>query len=354
MIPYTLGNTFVSLVIGGRPFNINSDDARFTKVKELIKARDWDGLILAVDLPRVIERFSIGNIKVYAGTVTYKGTVVANPIVGRILEFARENYPFEPLARFLDKLMENPSEHSRAQLYNYIELYKLPITEDGSFLAVKSVRENLTDHHTGTIDNSPGKVIEMDRAKCNENPNVACAPSYHAGAVDYVKSFGSGRTLLVKINPRDVVSCPTDHSYMKLRFCRYEVLSEVESNNSNTKPFESNLASRNSYYTPSKSEVIARGEAIHEGDQDLLDSAGEAVEELLEEASAALAASHEALDDFSKSRPTAGFMSPRLTNGRFGYGNAGRVGSKRGKNGQFIKAKKPAKPAKKSAKRKKR
>ena len=249
-IPYTLSTDFVALTVKNKPYVIVSSDARFPAIKELIKARDWSGLEKAIDLPKVIETFGVGFVKVYAGVVTYKNVAVNGVIVNKILEFVKEGFPFEPLAKFLDNLMQNPNQRSVEQLYSYIERYKLPITEDGMFLAMKSVRNDFKDHYTGTVDNSPGQAPSMPREQCNENANYACAPSYHAGNWDYVRTFGSGKVVLVEINPRDVVSCPIDSSYQKLRVCTYKVIAEIEDDNSKLRQFESNLASENSYYAP--------------------------------------------------------------------------------------------------------
>jgi hypothetical protein len=250
-IPYTLSTDFVALTIKNKPYVIVSSDARFAAIKELIKARDWSGLEKAIDLPKVIETYGVGSVKVYAGVVTYKNVTVNGVIVNKILEFVKEGFPFEPLAKFLDNLMQNPNQRSVEQLYSYIERYKLPITEDGMFLAMKSVRNDFKDHHTGTVDNSPGQIISMARELCDPNPNVACASTgYHVGNYDYVSSFGSGKVVLVDINPRDVVSCPIDSSYQKLRVCTYKVIAEIEDDNSKLRQFESNLAENNSYYAP--------------------------------------------------------------------------------------------------------
>jgi hypothetical protein len=250
-IPYTLSTDFVALTVKNKPYVIVSSDARFAAIKELIKARDWSGLEKAIDLPKVIETYGVGFVKVYAGVVTYKNVTVNGVIVNKILEFVKEGFPFEPLAKFLDNLMQNPNQRSVEQLYSYIERYKLPITEDGMFLAMKSVRNDFKDHYTGTVDNSPGQSISVDRELCDPNPNIACASTgYHAGNWDYVRTFGSGKVVLVEINPRDVVSCPIDSSYQKLRVCTYKVIAEIEDDNSKLRQFESNLASENSYYAP--------------------------------------------------------------------------------------------------------
>ena len=54
----------------------------------------------------------------------------------------------------------------------------------------------------------------------------------HAGALNYVASYGSvesnDRIVIVKINPADVVSVPSDCNCEKLRTCRYEVVGEYQ------------------------------------------------------------------------------------------------------------------------------
>jgi hypothetical protein len=40
--------------------------------------------------------------------------------------------------------------------------------------------------------------------------------------------FGGARTVIGKINPRDVVSIPSDYNATKGRACRYEVIGEID------------------------------------------------------------------------------------------------------------------------------
>ena len=41
------------------------------------------------------------------------------------------------------------------------------------------------------------------------------------------RSFSGERVMILKINPRDVVSIPTDYNDSTGRCCRYEVIGEV-------------------------------------------------------------------------------------------------------------------------------
>ena len=103
----------------------------------------------------------------------------------------------------------------------------MPITEDGHFLAYKKVRDDYKDVHSGTFDNSVGQVVSMVRNKVDENKDNTCSSGLHFCSFDYLKSFGGTRIMILKINPADVVSIPSDHFQQKGRTCRYEVIGEV-------------------------------------------------------------------------------------------------------------------------------
>jgi hypothetical protein len=137
--------------------------------------------------------------------------------------------PFEPLVKFLENLMQNPSYRARKELYAFLEHEALPITEDGHFLAYKAVRSDFMDIFSGTIYNGIGSVVKMQRSNVDDDCNRGCSSGLHAGSIDYVRGYGndSSRFLIVKINPANVVSVPSEDS-RKLRTCEYVVVSEFK------------------------------------------------------------------------------------------------------------------------------
>jgi hypothetical protein len=140
--------------------------------------------------------------------------------------------PFQPLVNFLNNLMENPSMQSQKELYDFLEHQYLPVTEDGHFLAYKAVRSDYMDKYAGKFRNQVGDVCQMTRAKVDDNRSVGCSQGLHAGALNYVAGYGSldagDKIVIVKINPKDVVSVPNDCNCEKLRTCRYEVVGEYQ------------------------------------------------------------------------------------------------------------------------------
>jgi hypothetical protein len=77
------------------------------------------------------------------------------------------------------------------------------------------------------MDNSVGMIVEMERNRVDDDKNVTCSTGLHFCGMSYLSHFGGARTVIVKINPRDVVSIPTDYNEAKGRACRYEVIGEL-------------------------------------------------------------------------------------------------------------------------------
>jgi hypothetical protein len=78
----------------------------------------------------------------------------------------------------------------------------------------------------GRIPYVDGSVVTMPRSAVGDNRNIACSTGLHAGTYSYASGYGD-TLILVKINPRDVVSVPNDSSGQKLRVSRLVVLNET-------------------------------------------------------------------------------------------------------------------------------
>jgi hypothetical protein len=144
-----------------------------------------------------------------------------------MITMLQEGFPIEPMVVFMENLMSNPSRQAVQELYGFLEKNNLPITPDGHFLAYKKVRDDYLDCHSGTMDNSVGRIVEMERNEVDDNRNNTCSAGLHFCGHSYLAHFGGARTVIVKINPRDVVSIPSDYNDAKGRACRYEVVGEV-------------------------------------------------------------------------------------------------------------------------------
>jgi hypothetical protein len=103
------------------------------------------------------------------------------------------------------------------------------------------------------MDNSIGMIVEMERNEVDDNRDNTCSSGLHFCSESYLKSFGGARTVIVKINPRDVVSIPSDYNDAKGRACRYEVIGEVNVNPDDTVEFNKPVQ-ENANSVPVKSE----------------------------------------------------------------------------------------------------
>jgi hypothetical protein len=224
-IPYILTDRSLTIVLNDEPKTITSENPVWNDAISAIREGRFSELPDILDKSKAIARFSHGNIEVRDGLVTYAGEEIHNIVVDRILNFIKNGLPYEPLVKFLDKLMQNPSRRAVNELYKFLEHKKMPLTPDGDFLAYKSVQANFTDWYSGQHDFSIGQIREMARNQVCDNADVGCSAGFHAGSEEYAKSFnGGGNLVIVKINPADVVSVPTDCECQKLRASRLEVV----------------------------------------------------------------------------------------------------------------------------------
>jgi hypothetical protein len=132
---------------------------------------------------------------------------------------------------FLENLMQNPSNNSLEQLYLFLEKNHLPITDDGHFLAYKVVKDNYMDKYSGKFDNSVGQTIKCERNEVCDDPTQACSNGFHCGGFSYSGPDGSyfspgDKIVIVKVNPKNVVSVPHDYNRGKCRVCEYTVIGE--------------------------------------------------------------------------------------------------------------------------------
>jgi len=226
--PFIVQGSNITVVIGNQPHTINKSHITYERVLKAIKANDWDTVRDIIEPKKVVLEYGAGNISIEGETLFWKGEEFHNSLSTRMISMLQDEFPIEPLVAFMENLMQNPSKRAVTELYGFLEKNNLPITSDGHFLAYKKVKQDYTDCYTGTMDNSVGKVVEMERNRVDDDQNNTCSTGLHFCSRDYLNHFGGERIVIVKINPRDVVSIPTDYNNAKGRACRYEVIDEID------------------------------------------------------------------------------------------------------------------------------
>ena len=227
MFPYLIQGNNIVIVIANQTHTINKSHIAYDRVKEAIRTEDWDTVKKIINPEKVVLEYGAGRVAVQGEKLFWDGKEMHNALTVRMLQMLRDGFPIAPLVQFMENLMENPSYRAVNELYGFLENNTLPITPDGHFLAYKRVRDDYLDVHSATFDNSVGKVVEMTRNEVNDDKNQTCSAGLHFCSQDYLNYFGGSRIMILKINPRDVVSIPTDYNNSKGRCCRYEVIGEL-------------------------------------------------------------------------------------------------------------------------------
>lgn len=220
----------INAVANGKAYTIPRDHMNYEGIKTAIKEDDVASLERLANVARTVQTFAGEKVVVRDGVMYFEGEPLHNTLTDRIFGLIRDGFPFEPMLKFLENLMENPSFHAVNELYTFLEHKGLPITEDGCFLGYKAVRSDWTDKHTGKFDNSIGKVHKVPRRTVDDNWRQDCSSGFHVGSLEYVRSFSDkddDHIIIVKVNPADVVAVPSTES-TKLRTCGYEVVAEYD------------------------------------------------------------------------------------------------------------------------------
>lgn len=233
--------------IDGQMFSATDSHPNFERIEEMCRQGD-ESVIAFFDISHTAqERFRrlSERVTISGGTIYLDGEAVDNSLTQQVVRFINDGVDdFEPLILFFEKVQNNPNPHSREQLYRWLADRDFTINPDGNILAYKGVKTTSAEHryesiatgtavvdgvtHTGSIPNPIGAIVEMPRSAVQHDPSVGCHTGLHAANWDYAYSWSQGAVLTVEINPRDVVSVPTDCSDQKMRVCRYTVVEVVE------------------------------------------------------------------------------------------------------------------------------
>jgi hypothetical protein len=230
----------------GAAVSIPSTDSRFAQFVAMVKAGNYARAASLVDVKEKLKLFSFKSkdskfsvqirdgqaYYAYANQGEYK---LENAIIKRICQMVDENVSPQPLVEFMANLLQNPSKKAISELYLFLEQNQLPITEDGYFIAYKMVKSDYMDIYTGKIRNMVGDEPEMPRAEVDDRRDNTCSQGLHFCSRSYLPEYSSSnrstdRCMLVKVNPRDVVSIPSDYHNAKGRTCKYKVVDEVKIN----------------------------------------------------------------------------------------------------------------------------
>lgn len=222
-----------TVVIGTEVYTVANDHPNFEAIQAAYADESRHGeLEDLISVTKAINKHTAStNIRVENGKLFYGDREMRTGLARRIIQMVSDGKEGQaaPLVNFMENVMLNPSFRAVEGLYEWLEKSNLPITPDGCFIAWKMVRNDYKDIFSGKFDNSVGCVVEIPRNQVDENPDRTCSSGLHFCSNDYLSSgyASGGRTVMVKVNPRDVGAFPRDYNTAKGRCCRYEVIEEV-------------------------------------------------------------------------------------------------------------------------------
>lgn len=242
----TNATAIILLLSNGERIRIEKNDKNYAKVLNVFSLppeEQEDALKVILAPVEVKKQYIHGKdgFEVVDETVYYQGEELPPSLVQKVLSVMRDGLPLIHFEKFWQRLQNNPSSSSVKELTDFLSYKELPITEDGYFIAYKGVDNDYYSVHgntktkviKGTVDdsgrifNGVGEEIEVVRRDVCDNRDIGCSEGLHVGSHDYAKGWGT-KMVIVKVDPADVVSVPSDCSFQKCRVCKYVVVGEYE------------------------------------------------------------------------------------------------------------------------------
>lgn len=249
---------------------VDSDHPNFERIRTTLTSgqdvEDVEEFEALFDVIKAIQR----SFKRLTDRVTIKGEhiyfnheKVHDTLSEQILRYVDDGEDFAPLVNFMEKVADNPSEHSKTALYAWLNTRNFTLTPEGNFIGYKGVKRSeaheegphagvpasgftghayVDDVEYGEVDESHGLIgqgahipypigalIEMPLPECVDDSRTECNRGLHVGTYEFARGYSSDcSTLTVEINPRDVVSVPAYSNASKIRVTRLRVIAEVD------------------------------------------------------------------------------------------------------------------------------
>lgn len=234
MTTYSINKTTITIFIDNNLTTVHSTSPNFEDLKTALRSLAPESKIRELlSNEKWIKKAFQGKVNVFVNpdtgeiAVEYNGKRIKGMIAKKIFDLIQEGFNVNPWVNLMKNIEANP-DVVKSRIFDFLETNKFPITPEGEFIAFKNVREDYFDIKTGTMRNFPGDVLMMPREKVNPDPNQTCSTGLHCCASHYLPNYSvGGRTVIVRVNPKDVVSVPVDYNDSKMRVCKYVVIGEV-------------------------------------------------------------------------------------------------------------------------------
>ena len=232
-----------TVILGGQPFMFDHTHPQYAALVECVHSGDADQFVELINTVHQIEDWSEGDFEFRDGFLYFEDEQVASQPTSRVIEMIQQGFPHKPMLNYLTNLYDNVSERAVQESYTWSSHKGLPITDDGMMVGYKGVAiyrgdtikgkngeikdVDHVDRYTGkTFRNNVGDVCSMKRRQVCDDHTQGWSSGLHVGTYDYACDWAtsSGVVLLVKFNPKDIVSVPSDCNCQKMRVSEYEVI----------------------------------------------------------------------------------------------------------------------------------
>jgi hypothetical protein len=244
MLTHTKSNdNHWTVILGGQPFMFDHTHHNYSALVECVHAGDSDEFVRLLNVGNEVENWSEGDFEFRDGFLYFEDEQIASQPTNRVIEMIQQGFPHKPMLNYLTNLYDNVSERAVQESYTWSSHKGLPITDDGMMVGYKGVMINqsgtfngkngeikngdLVDRYTGkTFRNNVGDKCSMKRRQVCDDHTQGCSSGLHVGTYEYACDWAtsSGVVLLVKFNPKDIVSVPSDCNCQKMRVSEYEVI----------------------------------------------------------------------------------------------------------------------------------
>ena len=266
----SVSDTSIALMLptptgGMKRLVVPNDHSNFKTIREKLKNGDYTAQELEqlADIVTSVRkwvnvnpRFALVN-----DLLTLDGVPFTFAVTDKVLRMMDAGNPPTALFNFLTKVRQNPSATAQRELLLFCVANGFLIHEDGDLVAYKAVDRNFLDLHSRTVPYIPsdkmtaeqvneftkGKTglgkeknvsvqlvhgltyVSMPRNEVDDNRDRTCSYGLHFAAFEYAQGFGGGAAKMValKVNPKDVVSIPSDYNDQKGRASAFTVVSEI-------------------------------------------------------------------------------------------------------------------------------
>ena len=225
------GNSITVFFKSGESAVWKADNPNYKVVKDLAIKSEW---IAIETLHNTSKAVLEGNIEISEDGITAKTTDVSIKIKldeeNKFVKFVKllkekgvVDKRIEEITPFLKKLVDNTFIDAVEEVYDFCSAGDFEITKDGNIIAYKNVREDLGSiHDDGKTRHVIGEYTEVK--DFDTDRHSVCSKGLHFCSRGYLASYIGPQTIAVEIDPRDIVSIPTDYSYQKGRCRKYKTL----------------------------------------------------------------------------------------------------------------------------------